>query len=414
MRNIDFVSFLKKSVIISAAVILIGVVLTCIFGVKLDINFAGGSVYSYSFTGDIDTDNVQKLIEDKLGATAKVTKTSDYTGESQRIVISFSGDIVEIVDEDKLDSIIEKLEATSSETNTSETSSTTSSEASSVTSSTESATSSEASSTESTTSSEVSSTETSSNTSSDASSSASSTGSATSSTSSQTTSTSSGTEAAPEAEEANLDIQNAITAVLKEAYPDNEIVLSEANSVNPSLASSFLIKGLVAVILAAALVVVYIAIRFRKIGGWTAALSTLVALVHDVVISFFAMSIFGLAIDINYFAVVLTLFGYSLNATIVIFDRVRENKKFYPELTVREGVNRSINETLARSIMTAITTVASILAIIIVAEFFGVTALRSFAIPMSLGIISGCYTSVFLSGPIWVAWKEKKTTKTEA
>ena len=405
MRNFDFVSSLKKCLIISAAIMLAGVVLTCIFGVKLDINFAGGSVYSYTFKGDINSADVENLINEKLGATPKVTKTSDISGETQRLVISFSGDITEEVNTEKLDAIIESLESVTSETSSTDSSTTSSTASATEASETSSTDSSDASSTESSDASSTESSDASSTESSDASSTASST---TSSTASTTTTP------VEENTEANVNIQNAITAVLAEAYPDSAIELSEANSVNPSLATSFLIKGLVAVILAAALVVVYIAIRFKKIGGWTAALATLVALVHDVVISFFAMSIFGLAIDINFFAVVLTLFGYSLNATIVIFDRVRENKKFYPQLTVREGVNRSINETLARSIMTSLTTIASILAIIIVAEIFGVTALRSFAIPMSLGIVSGCYTSVFLSGPIWVVWNEKKASKAQA
>ena len=192
---------------------------------------------------------------------------------------------------------------------------------------------------------------------------------------------------------------------------DNTVKLNESNTVNPTLASSFFIKSIVAVLFAAVFVVLYIGIRFRKIGGVSAGVFSFVALLHDIIVAFFIMTIFGLELDTNFFAVVLTLLGYSLNDTIVIFDRIRENKKFFPTLSVRENVNRSINETLARSVMTAVTTFVAIIAVVAVAEFFGVTALRSFALPMAFGIISGCYSSVFISGPLWVVWSETKAKK---
>ncbi len=368
LKTINFTNNLKKCLIISACIMLVGIILTCIFGVKLDTDFAGGSVYQYSFTDDVNTEDIANLIKDKLGATAEVSETTDISGNSRKIVISFSGDITNLVSEEAVDEI---LATTSTTTSTSSTTSDVSSD----------------------------------NASTDA-----------SSTTSLTTSSDTSSTTEPEAEaneEASVAIKDAITAILKQAYPDNAFELADAKSVNPSLATSFLVKSLVAVIIAAAFVVLYIAIRFRKIGGVLAALSTLVALVHDVIIAFFSMAIFGLSIDINFFAVVLMLFGYSLNATIVMFDRVRENKKFYPELTINDGVNKSINETLARSIMTTLTTVCAITAIIVVGEIFGITTLRTFAIPMAFGLISGCYTSVFLSGPIWVKWNELKKAKSK-
>jgi preprotein translocase subunit SecF len=198
---------------------------------------------------------------------------------------------------------------------------------------------------------------------------------------------------------------------LKSNFKDNNFKALDGNTVNPTLAGSFLVKSLFAVVLAGILVVVYIGIRFRNIGGISAGVSAFVALLHDAIIAFFVCVIFNLDIDTNFFAVVLTLFGYSLNATIVIFDRVRENKKFNPGLTVREQVNKSIAETFARSIFTSLTTFASIISIVVVAEFFGVTALRSFAIPMAIGVIAGCFSSMFIAGPIWVKWMERKAAK---
>ena len=211
-----------------------------------------------------------------------------------------------------------------------------------------------------------------------------------------------------------MGVQSAVTYLLQKNFADNGFKSLENNTVNPTLAGSFLVKSLFAVLLAGLLVVLYIGVRFRKIGGVSAGISAFVALIHDVIISFFVCVIFRLDIDTSFFAVILTLFGYSLNATIVIFDRVRENRRFFPNLTVREQVNKSISETLARSIVTSMTTFAAIICIVIVAEFFGVTALRSFAVPMSVGVIAGCISSVFIAGPLWVKWMEFKAKKQAA
>ena len=211
--------------------------------------------------------------------------------------------------------------------------------------------------------------------------------------------------------ETMVAIQSAVGHLLNENFKDNGFKSQEVNTVNPTLATAFFVKSLFAVLLAAVLVIVYIGIRFHKIGGVSAGVASFVALLHDVIISFLVCAVLGFDIDANFFAVVLTLFGYSLNATIVVFDRVRENRKMYPSLSVREQVNKSIGETLARSIMTSLTTFVALICIVIVAEFFGVTALRSFAIPMAVGVIAGCFSSIFIAGPLWVKWNEFKNKK---
>jgi preprotein translocase subunit SecF len=361
MRNFDFVKFLNKSVIISAVIMLVGIILTCIFGVNLDISFAGGSRFTYSYVGDIDAETAEKTISDSLGLKAEITQNSDFSGDSQKLVITFSGDITKDINKDLLSSVLDKIaeEEKTAEEETKEETSEESKEEEKEESKEES-------------------------------------------------------ETEDENVEEMVKIQSALAKVLSDAYSDGKLKLNESNSVNPTIAVSFLIKSIVAVIIAGIGVVIYIAIRFRKIGGISAGLFAFVALLHDIIVAFFIMSIFGLQIDTNFFAVVLTLLGYSLNDTIVIFDRIRENKKYYTSLTIRENVNKSINETLARSVMTALTTFVAITAVVVVAEFFGVTALRSFAIPMAIGVLSGCYSSVFLSGPIWVKWSEFKEAKLTA
>ncbi len=381
LEKVDFVKSLKKVSIFVVAILLVGVVLTSVLGVGFDINFAGGSRFTYSYTGDVNTANVKQLIVDKLGVEPTISETTDYSTNETKLVISFAGDITETVDQAKLEAVLKESAADKkAETETSSNSSTTTSTNASTNASTDASTT---TSTESTTSSTTSSTVTSSGTSS--------------------TTTSSQEEEVTS--ESMVDIKNAIGFLLDKNFADNKFKSLDANTVNPTLAGAFLGKSLFAVGFAALLIVAYIGMRFRKVGGVSAAVAAFIALLHDCIIAFFACVIFGLDIDTNFFAVVLTLLGYSLNATIVIFDRVRENKKLYPNLTVGEQVNKSIKETFARSIFTSLTTTASIISIIVVAEFFGVTALRTFAIPMCVGVIAGCFSSVCIAGPLWVKWK---------
>lgn len=203
------------------------------------------------------------------------------------------------------------------------------------------------------------------------------------------------------------ETQEKITVALQEKFADNNVELYDSTSVSPTIAGSFFVKSLVAVLITAVLVVVYVGIRFRKIGGISAALTALCALVLDLLTAFFACVIFRLQIDMNFMAVVLTILGYSLNDTIVIYDRVRENKRLYKGITVSENVDRSVTETLIRNIITTLTTVCAVLTIVVVSEICGLTTLRSFSIPMVFGLISGCFSSLFVSGPLWVIYKEK-------
>ena len=205
--------------------------------------------------------------------------------------------------------------------------------------------------------------------------------------------------------------QEDLTAALEKEFKDNKIELYTSNSVDRTIAGTFFAKSLVAVLITAVLVVIYVGIRFRKIGGVSAALTALCALVFDVLIAFFTCVIFRLQIDSNFIAVVLTILGYSLNDTIVIYDRVRENKKLNPDLSVGGLVNMSVNQTMIRNIITTITTFLAVMTIFVVAEIYGLTTLRTFAIPMAFGLVSGGVSSLFIAGPLWVIWKNHKAKK---
>lgn len=214
-------------------------------------------------------------------------------------------------------------------------------------------------------------------------------------------------------ESISAETQESITTALTEKFTENDITLYNSNSVSPTIAGSFFVKSLVAVIITAVLVVLYVGIRFKKIGGVSAAITALCALVLDLLVAFFTCVIFRLQIDMNFMAVVLTILGYSLNDTIVVYDRVRENKRLYPELSVAENMDMSISSTLVRNIITTVTTVCAVLTIVVVSEICGLVTLRSFAIPMTFGLISGCLSSLFVSGPLWVKYKEKVDKKSK-
>lgn len=205
----------------------------------------------------------------------------------------------------------------------------------------------------------------------------------------------------------STDDQMAIEDAILDVYPECGCEFSESKSVSPSLAGAFFLKCIVGVVIAGALVTLYVGIRFKKIGGVSASLTAFAALFLDVFVAFFTCTIFNLQIDMNFVAVLLTLLGYSLNDTIVIYDRIREDKALYYKLSTSEVVNGAVNKVKKRTIVTTVTTFFAVTMIVIVSEFFGLTSLRSFAIPMAFGLISGCISSLFVSAPLWVLWKNK-------
>ncbi len=209
----------------------------------------------------------------------------------------------------------------------------------------------------------------------------------------------------------SAETQEKLTKNLQEKFKDNKISLYNSNSVSPTIAGAFFLKSLVAVLITAVLVVIYVGFRFRKIGGVSAALTALCALVFDILVTFVTCVVFRLQIDSNYIAVILTILGYSLNDTIVIYDRIRENERLFRNLEIGELVNKSVNKVMIRNIVTTITTITAVVTIVVVAEFFGLTTLRTFAIPMAFGLISGSISSIFISGPLWVIWKRYKAKK---
>ena len=211
------------------------------------------------------------------------------------------------------------------------------------------------------------------------------------------------------------EIGASLTTELQKQYPDAQFALLEENSVDASMGFSFLLKCLAAVAIASVLMVLYVTIRFKKIGGLSAGMMALVALFHDVAMIYFMYVIFRWPVDSNFIAVVLMILGYSLNDTIVIYDRVREQRKIMGrKVPVDMTFNVSCTKTIRRTIMTSVTTLAAILTVYIVASVFNIASVKGFALPMMIGVISGCYSSLCIAGPLWVMWQNRKAAKKAA
>lgn len=203
--------------------------------------------------------------------------------------------------------------------------------------------------------------------------------------------------------------QKKLTQTVQKAFPDNNFKVLEASAIESSMGSKFLLKCLTAVAIASILMVLYVTVRFRKIGGLSAGVMALVALFHDVAMIYFMYIIFQMPIDSNFIAVVLMILGYSLNDTIVIYDRVREERR---NLGAKEDIgyvfDYSATKVLRRTIFTSLTTLMAIGTVLVVSMIFNISSVTSFALPMMIGVISGCYSSVCIAGPLWVMWQRHK------
>ncbi len=173
-------------------------------------------------------------------------------------------------------------------------------------------------------------------------------------------------------------------------------------SVGPKVSTELLRSGIIAIGLSLAAMLFYIWIRFE----WQFSLGAISAVFHDVIITLGFFSLFNLEINLSIVAAVLTIVGYSMNDTVVIFDRVRENLKKFSDIKIFELTNISINETLSRTIITSITTLLALFSI----YFFGGEILKGFSLAMILGVIFGTYSSIYIANPILVFLRVSQKT----
>jgi len=305
--NIDFMGKRRIYYAVSITLIVLGILVSAIFTVKLDITFKGGAIIKYPYTGTVDKDTIQGIAKKVLNADVSVELAKGSGNSTNQIVI-------------ETDKTIKKG--------------------------------------------------------------------------------------------INITQMDALSAQLTAQYPNSGIANPETNNVDPAMGKQFLIKSIMEVLLASFLIIIYVWFRFRKIGGLPAGITAFIALLHDVIIVFAAFSIFRIPINENFIAVVLLVLGYSINDTIVVYDRIRENRTIFgSKLHFRDIVNKSINQSFVRSINTTLVTFVSITVVLVFSIIFHIDSIFSFALPMMVGVVTGCYSTICIAGPLWVTWVEYKEKK---
>ncbi len=304
MKDFDLIKHQKKFFIISAVIILIGIVFYFINGVNLDVQFSGGTRILIETNGEIDAPKAEAVVEQAIGksATAQTQKTNNPSEESKTIYML-------------------RLDIASSETLTDE--------------------------------------------------------------------------------ELNTVI-NTVT----ENFDVKEGGNVEVVSVEPSIGQETLGNGLKATLIASVLIILYVTWRFSSMHGFAASITALVALVHDILVVFTMYTVFQLPLGEVFISAILTIIGYSLNDTIIIYDRIRENSKLMKKSTLDEIVNTSIKQSLTRTVNTAATTLLTVATLYIFAAVNNISSLMEFALPLMVGFIAGVYSTVFIASQLWLMWRK--------
>lgn len=201
------------------------------------------------------------------------------------------------------------------------------------------------------------------------------------------------------------DERKEIFEALSQTYNLQDEDLIAAEQFGPSFGAETRNNALIAILIAGIGMLVYITLRFEFVYG----AASIIALLHDVLVLVSIYAIFRIPVNSSFIAAVLTIVGYSINDTIVVFDRVRENVKLMKKTTHAKIANESIRQTIARTINTSLTTVLVIGALYVL----GVAAIKDFALPLMLGILVGTYSSIFIASPIWAFWKDNTVGKNE-
>ena len=308
--HINFIGNRKKFYTFSCALIAIVLVFCAVFGVKMDVEFKGGSMVTLSYEGDVDLPSLKSEIGSQLGQSDLTLQTGSDISGNQTLTVTLPG----------------------SQTLTTE------------------------------------------------------------------------------------QLDDMLTAI-NEAHPENNFEQNEVSNVNATIGKEFLFKSLVALVAACVLILAYVAFRFRKIGGLKAGSTAIVALLHDMFVVFGVFVILRIPLYGNFIAAVLTILGYSINDTVVIYDRIRENSALYSkkQMGLAELVNLSVNQSFSRSLMTSITTCLALGVVCVVSVIYRLDSIYTFAFPLLFGMVSGVYSTICIATPLWVDWKsKKKAAKKEA
>ena len=307
--SINFIGNRKKFYTFSCALIAVVLVFCGIFGVKMDVEFKGGSMITLAYEGDADLNDLKSTIGTELGKSNLTLQTGSDISGNQTLTVTLPGS--DTLTTEQLDNLL---------------------------------------------------------------------------------------------------------AALNEQYPDNNFVQNEVSNVDATIGKEFLLKSVVALVAACVLILLYVAYRFRKIGGLKAGSTAIVALLHDMFVVFGVFVILRIPLNGNFIAAVLTILGYSINDTVVIYDRIRENSALYgkKQMSLAELVNLSVNQSFARSLMTSITTCLALGVVCVVSVIYRLDSIYSFAFPLLFGMVSGVYSTICIATPLWVDWKNKKKAAKKA
>ena len=307
--SINFIGNRKKFYTFSCALIAVVLVFCGIFGVKMDVEFKGGSMITLAYEGDADLNDLKSTIGTELGKSNLTLQTGSDISGNQTLTVTLPGS--DTLTTEQLDNLL---------------------------------------------------------------------------------------------------------ATLNEQYPDNKFVQNEVSNVDATIGKEFLLKSVVALVAACVLILLYVAYRFRKIGGLKAGSTAIVALLHDMFVVFGVFVLLRIPLNGNFIAALLTILGYSINDTVVIYDRIRENSALYgkKQMSLAELVNLSVNQSFARSLMTSITTCLALGVVCVVSVIYRLDSIYSFAFPLLFGMVSGVYSTICIATPLWVDWKNKKKAAKKA
>jgi preprotein translocase subunit SecF len=209
------------------------------------------------------------------------------------------------------------------------------------------------------------------------------------------------------------DRTKVITALKKE-FGLAENTQITVNSIEPFIGKEILRKGLLAIFWSSLLIIIYVWWRFKIMSGLSAGVMAIIALIHDVLLMLAFYLIFRIPLNDSFIAAVLTVIGYSMNDTIIIYDRIRENSNLLRKTPIAELVNKSVVQTLNRSINTVVTVLICIITVFVFASINHIESIREFSLPLIVGISSGMYSSIFIASSLYVVWKEHQQKKVVA
>jgi preprotein translocase SecF subunit len=198
-------------------------------------------------------------------------------------------------------------------------------------------------------------------------------------------------------------VSDQVVNLLRQSFPDNPATVESVSEIGPAIGRKLRSDALLAMVVSAIAIIVYLAWRFEFKFGVAAAIATF----HDVAAVVGIFYVLGREMDLLFITALLTIAGYSLTDTVVIFDRIRENIRLRKKTTFSETINLSVNEVLSRTLITTLTVLLTCISLL----FFGGVVLKEFALALTIGLVVGTYSSIFVASPVVAAWRGEKMTE---